>query len=69
LSLTTTGQLHALLTQDEVYGELLAAFFKENPHPELSWIHDIACKRYGGAAAALVAVDGETAQLAEKNVS
>jgi nuclear pore complex protein Nup133 len=63
------GQLHALLTQDEVYGSLLTAFFEAHPHPELSWMHDIACKRYGGAAAALVAVDGSVDDLAEKHVS
>jgi len=61
--------LHELLTQDEVYGKLLTAFFEKYPHPELSWMHDIACKRYGGAAAALVAVDGNTNELADKHVS
>lgn len=62
------GQLYTLLTQDEVYGNLLTAFFVKFPHPELSWMLDIMRKRYGGAAAALVAVDGQAAKLAEKSV-
>lgn len=50
------GQLHALLTQDEVYGSLVTRFFETHHYPELGWIHHIACKRYGEAAGALTQV-------------
>lgn len=62
------GQLYDLLSQDEVYGRLLTAFFEAHPHPELSWIHDIAIRNYGGAAMALHEVEGATAPLAEKHL-
>lgn len=62
------GQLYDLLNQDEAYGAYLTAFFQQHPHPELSWIHDIASNRYGEAAAALVAVEGNTDQLAQQHV-
>ncbi|CAK9785321.1 unnamed protein product [Cutaneotrichosporon oleaginosum] len=61
-------QYYDLLAQDEVYGARLTAFFAERPHPELSWMHDIASKRYGAAAASLAVVDGQTAALAEKQL-
>ncbi|GMK59789.1 hypothetical protein CspeluHIS016_0900060 [Cutaneotrichosporon spelunceum] len=61
-------QYYELLAQDEVYGARLTAFFASHPHPELSWMHDIASKRYGAAAAALTVVDGETAELVEKQL-
>jgi nuclear pore complex protein Nup133 len=51
-----------------VYGARLTAFFAAYPRPELSWMHDIASKRYGAAAAALTVVDGQTAALAEKQL-
>lgn len=63
-----SGQLYSLLSQDEAYGTYLTAFFQQHPHPELAWIHDIASKRFGEAAAALVAVEGNTAELAQKHV-
>ncbi|KAK8861724.1 hypothetical protein IAR55_002547 [Kwoniella newhampshirensis] len=50
------GQLHVLLTQDEVYGSLLTRFFELNGYPELVWMHHIACKRYGEAAGSLSSV-------------
>jgi nuclear pore complex protein Nup133 len=60
-----------------VYGGLLTKFFHETDedgkrrtrYPELSWIHDIACKRYGDAAEALLAVNDDTSDLAQKHVS
>lgn len=64
----TIEQYYELLAQDEVYGARLTAFFSAHPHPELSWMHDIASKRYGAAAAALTVVDGQTAALAEKQL-
>lgn len=63
------GQVYTLLSQDEVYGSLLSAFFQQYPHPELSWIHDIAIKRYGDAATALFEVDRGTIDLDQKHVS
>lgn len=54
--LPSKGQLHALLTQDEVYGSLVTRFFETHHYPELGWIHHIACKRYGEAAGALTQV-------------
>lgn len=62
------GQLYDLLSQDEAYGAYLTAFFQQYPHPELSWIHDIARGRYGESAASLVAVEGNTAELAQKHL-
>lgn len=62
------GKLYDLLSQDEVYGRLLSAFFAAHPHPELSWIHSIATKDYGGAATALQAVEEDTASLAQKHL-
>lgn len=62
------GDLHTLLTQDEVYGGLLTAFFDVHPHPELSWIHDIASKRYGIAATALVTVESQTPEVSQKQL-
>lgn len=51
-----------------MYGGLLTAFFETHPHPQLSWMHDIASKRYGAAAEALTIVDGATAELAQKQL-
>lgn len=62
------GKLYDLLSQDEVYGRLLSAFFAAHPHPELSWLHSIAIADYGGAAAALQAVEAGTAPLAQKHL-
>ncbi|KAL1411896.1 hypothetical protein Q8F55_002882 [Vanrija albida] len=62
------GQVYTLLSQDEVYGSLLSAFFQQFPHPELSWLHDIASKRYGDAAAALFEVDRGTIDLDQKHI-
>ncbi|ODO05027.1 hypothetical protein I350_05639 [Cryptococcus amylolentus CBS 6273] len=50
------GQAYQLLTQDEIYGSLITRFFETHHHPELAWIHDVACKRYSHAAGALVDV-------------
>ncbi|BEI95350.1 hypothetical protein CcaverHIS631_0102990 [Cutaneotrichosporon cavernicola] len=61
-------QYYELLAQDEVYGARLTAFFAAHPHPALSWMHDIASKRYGAAAAALTVVDRQTVALAEKQL-
>ncbi|TXT07474.1 hypothetical protein VHUM_03194 [Vanrija humicola] len=62
------GQVYTLLSQDEVYGSLLSAFFQQFPHPKLSWLHDIASKRYGDAAAALFEVDRGTIELDQKHI-
>ncbi|GFZ42387.1 hypothetical protein JCM24511_00102, partial [Saitozyma sp. JCM 24511] len=69
-------QFHALLTQDEVYGALVTKFFRDPStggkataqYPELAWIHDIACKRYGDAAEALLAVNGDRAERSQKQL-
>lgn len=63
------GQLHALMTQDEIYGDLLTRFFELNDYPDLAWMHHIACKRYGQAASALIAVDSRSTELEQKQVS
>jgi len=66
---TPAGQLHALLSQDEVYGGLVTRFFENYGHPELAWMHHIACKRYGEAATALLVVEKVTGELSQKHVS
>ena len=63
------GQSHALLSQDEVYGSLLTKFFDAHDYPELAWMHHIACRRYGEAAAALFVVQANASDLSEKHVS
>ncbi len=60
--------MHALLTQDEVYGGLLTRFFEMYGHPELAWMHHIACKRYGESAGALYVVDEQMPDLSQKHV-
>ncbi|ORY21434.1 Non-repetitive/WGA-negative nucleoporin C-terminal-domain-containing protein, partial [Naematelia encephala] len=62
------GQLHSLLSQDEVYGALLTKFFDIYGYPELAWMHHIACKRYGDAAIALSTVDADTESLSQKHL-
>ena len=57
------------MTQDEVYGDLLTKFFELNDYPDLAWLHHIACKRYGRAASALMAVDARSTELGQKHVS
>ena len=57
------------MNQDEVYGHLLTRFFAEYDYPELSWMHDIACKRYGEAASRLIFANVATPDLARKQVS
>jgi nuclear pore complex protein Nup133 len=59
-----------------VYGALVTKFFRDPStggkataqYPELAWIHDIACKRYGDAAEALLAVNGDRAERSQKQV-
>ena len=63
------AELHALLSQDGVYGGLVTRFFETYGYPELAWMHHIACKRYGDAASALIAVQGQASELSEKHVS
>jgi nuclear pore complex protein Nup133 len=65
----SAGLVHALLSQDEVYGHLLTKFFAENGYPEMAWMHHLACKRYGEAAGALVSVEQATTALSQKHVS
>jgi nuclear pore complex protein Nup133 len=63
-------------TQDEVHGALVSKFFRDPStggkataqYPELAWIHDIACKRYGDAAEALLVVNGDRADRSQKQV-
>ena len=57
------------MTQDEVYGGLLTRFFELNNYPELSWLHHIACKRYGQASEALITANQQTSMLSQKHVS
>ena len=64
------GRLHALMSQDEVYGAYLTKFFDIYGYPELAWMHHIACGRYTEAASSLAVVDGPHAgELAHKRVS
>lgn len=77
LVLMRVGQYHALLTQDEAYGHLLTKFFDEpapgsktkQRYPELSWVHHIACKRYGHAASATNQLRLRSTVLDDKEVS
>ncbi|WWD16353.1 hypothetical protein CI109_100779 [Kwoniella shandongensis] len=64
------GQLHVLLTQDEVYGSLVTRFFELHGYPELAWMHHIACKRYGQAAGALSSVltSGQTNKVEQQHL-
>lgn len=67
--LILSGQQHALLSQDEVYGGLVTKFFAQRDYPELAWLHHLACRRYSPAAAALGVVDQREVGLDAKNVS
>lgn len=69
IKLIILGQHHALLSQDEVYGGLVSKFFSMTDYPQLSWLHDIACGRYGAAASALGKVDSRESGLDAKHVS
>lgn len=67
------GKTYDLLTQDEVYGEYLTRFFAQpdeegRTYPQLSWVHDVACKRYDQAGEALLQVDYTSASLGHKEV-
>ncbi|RXK40460.1 hypothetical protein M231_02293 [Tremella mesenterica] len=63
------GQLHALLSQDEVYGHLLTKFFDQYHYPELAWMHHIACKRFGEAAASLHTVATTSQELVKDHLA
>lgn len=65
---TFSGRLHALQSQDEVYGGLVTRFFETYGYPELAWMHQIACKRYADAGLALLAVDAQTEELSQRHV-
>ena len=63
------GRLHDLMSQDPVYGVLLTNFFETHHHPELAWMHHIACRRYAAAAGDLMVVNKEDELLGQKQVS
>lgn len=60
---------HALLGQDKVYSALVSKFFETTDHPDLAWMHHLACRRYGDAASDLLVVDQSTESLAQRHVS
>ncbi|KAL7420109.1 hypothetical protein Q5752_005074 [Cryptotrichosporon argae] len=62
------GHIHALLSQDEVYGALLTSFFASHAYPHLAWMHHLACGRYGDAAQALAGVEATTGELEGKHL-
>lgn len=63
-----TDHRHALLGQDKVYASLVSKFFETRAYPELSWMHHLACRRYGDTAAALLVVSQDEPELAQQQV-
>ena len=46
----------------------MSRFFELRGYPELAWMHHLACKRYGEAAADLLVVDKLETDLSQKHV-
>ncbi|ORX35321.1 Non-repetitive/WGA-negative nucleoporin C-terminal-domain-containing protein [Kockovaella imperatae] len=62
------GRLYDLLSQDPVYGNLLTKFFENGDHPELAWMHHVACGRFADAASDLMYVNKSEKVLVQKHL-
>jgi nuclear pore complex protein Nup133 len=66
--LSFTGKLKTLLTQDEVYGQLLLSFLDASGNPRIAWLHDLAASRYEQASKSLLQESDTEFKLADKQV-
>jgi len=67
-SSSSTGKLKTLLTQDEIYGNLLLSFLDSSDNPRIAWIHDLATSRYDQASKSLLKESEQEFKLADKQV-
>ena len=63
------GKFKTLLTQDEVYGQLVLSFLDSSDNPRIAWIHDLAAARYEEASRSLLQESDTEFKLADKQVS
>ncbi|KAF9533020.1 hypothetical protein CPB83DRAFT_903494 [Crepidotus variabilis] len=54
------GELRTMFEQEPSTSKFLDSFFRERPHPSISWIHDLGKERFDFAATALL-LDADTA--------
>ncbi|KAL7410733.1 Non-repetitive/WGA-negative nucleoporin C-terminal-domain-containing protein [Mrakia frigida] len=62
------GKLKTLLTQDEIYGNLLLSFLDSSDNPRIAWIHDLATNRYDQASKSLLKESEQEFKLADKQL-
>jgi hypothetical protein len=63
------GKLRNLLDQDEIYAGLLSNFFEHSQNNHISWLHDIALRRFSQVSQALLIESGKAQRLAAKRVN
>lgn len=63
------AELRCLYAQGEIYGDFVDAFFAKNPHPGMSWVHEIEKERWGVASHTLLGQSERTFDLETRHVS
>lgn len=62
-------EVRCLFLQSETHGEYIDSFFVKNPHPSLSWIHDLGKDRWVKASMTLLDQSDKTKDLNVRHVS
>jgi nuclear pore complex protein Nup133 len=67
-SLSATGELRTLFSQNEAHSDYLDKFFLKHNRPFASWIQDLDKERFHSAAETLLAESENAGELAAKEV-
>ncbi|CDZ97230.1 Nuclear pore complex, Nup133 component (sc Nup133) [Phaffia rhodozyma] len=62
------GQVKTLLTQDEIYNELVTKFLDSTENSRIAWLHDLSIKRYDYASHSLLKESESEPKLVNKQL-